>query len=661
MATTAADGSAAADPAQSTPPLSAARALAGVTAFKEPRLAAGWLYWLEQRPAEQGRTTLLRRLADDPAAPIQELSPAPANLRSRVHTYGGGVYAVGPAEVVMIDDRDGGLWSLPLPQSADTPVPPARRLTPAADPGSPRAFADGLVDPWRQRWIGVMEQGGRDLLVSVPLVGGEPQPLHQAADFCGYAVLSPDGRALAWVEWQQPHMPWERSQLWLATLTAAGELEGARLVAGSEASASRAISVFQPLWAGPDLVVANDRSGWWNLERLAGANALQPGAPAIWRALLPMQAEFAMPQWVYGMRTTAWDGQQLLAAACVDGRWQLGRLREAAGEDPPPHTAAPCCDWQPIATPCDDLAGLAAAPGRLVAVGSGPDRPAGLLEVERVGDSWRHRPSTPATLEQQAISQPEALWFPGHAGRPTQAWYYPPPGAADQPAPLLVRGHSGPTGMARTGFNPALQYWTSRGWGVVEVNYGGSTGFGRAYRERLDGGWGVVDVDDCLAAVAALVNAGKADPERVAMEGGSAAGLTVLEALARSDAIKAGCCRYPVTDLTALASDAGGHRFEARYFDRLVGPWPRARTLYEQRSPLRHPERIAAPVIFFHGLEDPVVPARQTEALAQALQQRGVPVDLHLFPGEGHGFRDQSVQVRILEATEAFFRRHLRL
>jgi dipeptidyl aminopeptidase/acylaminoacyl peptidase len=215
--------------------------------------------------------------------------------------------------------------------------------------------------------------------------------------------------------------------------------------------------------------------------------------------------------------------------------------------------------------------------------------------------------------------------------------------------------------MARTGLNPALQFWTSRGWGVVEVNYGGSTGFGRAYRERLDGGWGVVDVDDCLAAVHALVAAGRADPERVAMEGGSAAGFTVLEALARDGTLKAGCCRYPVTDLTALASDAGEHRFEARYFDTLIGPWPQARSLYEQRSPLNHPERIAAPVLLFHGLEDPVVPARQTEALALALRQRGVAVELHLFPGEGHGFRDQAVQLRVLEATEAFFRRHLRL
>ncbi len=661
MATTTEDDEAPDHAVQSHGPLSAQRALADAVAIKEPLLDGDWLYWLEQRPAEQGRTTLLRRLAHDPEATPQELSPAPANLRSRVHAYGGGVYAVGGGQLVMVDDRDRCLWSRPLPESGAGPLPPARQLTPPADPNQPRAFADGLVDPWRQRWIGVLEQGGRDLLVAVPLAGGEPQTLWQPADFCGYAVLSPDGRALAWLEWQQPHMPWERSQLWLAAVAANGYLEGARPVAGSEASSERGISVFQPLWAGADLVVANDRSGWWNLERLAHANALPPEAPPRWRPLLPMRAEFAMPQWVYGMRTTAWDGQELLAAACLEGRWQLGRLALEPGpsDRPDPETASH--SWHPLDTPCDDLAYLVAAPGRLVAVGSGPDRPSGLLEVELPSGGWRHSAAAAAPLAAAALSQPEALWFAGHAERPTHAWYYPPQGSPDQPAPLLVRGHSGPTAMARTGLNPALQFWTSRGWGVVDVNYGGSTGFGRAYRERLDGGWGVVDVDDCLAAVHALVAAGRADPQRVAMEGGSAAGFTVLEALARDGTLKAGCCRYPVTDLTALASDAGEHRFEARYFDTLIGPWPQARSLYEQRSPLRHPERIVAPVILFHGLEDPVVPPRQTEALALALQERGVPVELHLFPGEGHGFRNRAVQLRVLEATEAFFRRHLRL
>ena len=661
MATAAENGPAAASSAHSAGPLSAARALAGAVVFKEPQLAAGWLYWLEQRPAEQGRTTLLRRPAHDPDAPAQELSPAPTNLRSRVHAYGGGVYAIGSDQVVIVDDRDRCLWSLPLPEAGPAPLPQARRLTPPADPASPRSFADGLVDPWRQRWIGVMEQGGRDLLVAVPLTGGEPQILREPADFCGYAVLSPDGLALAWVEWQQPHMPWERSQLWLASVAADGRLEGARVLAGSDASAEQGISVFQPLWAGPDLVVANDRGGWWNLERLAGANALGPESAASWQPLLPMRAEFAMPQWVYGMRTTAWDGQQLVAAACVEGRWQLGRLRPTASGEERSNGARSACRWDPIATPCDDLAFLAAAPGRLVAVASGPDCPSGLLEVELASGLWRHHPAAAAPLAPTALSRPEALWFPGHAGRPTHAWYYPPRGSCPGPAPLLVRGHSGPTAMARTGLSPALQYWTSRGWGVVEVNYGGSTGFGRAYRERLDGGWGVVDVDDCLAAVHALVEAGRADPERVAMEGGSAAGFTVLEALARDGTLKAGCCRYPVTDLTALASDAGEHRFEARYFDTLLGPWPQARDLYEQRSPLRHPQRITAPVILFHGQEDSVVPPHQSEALALALRDRGVPVELHLFPGEGHGFRDQAVQLRVLEATEAFFRRQLGL
>jgi acetyl esterase/lipase len=660
VATTTEDGKAAAAAAQVHGPLSAQRALAGAMAIKEPLLAGDWLYWLEQRPAERGRTTLLRRPASDPEAQPQELSPAPANLRSRVHGYGGGVYAVGAGQLVMVDDRDRCLWSRPLPESGAGPLPPARQLTPPSDPNHPRAFADGLVDPWRQRWIGVMEQAGRDLLVAVPLAGGEPQPLWQPADFCGYAVLSPDGLALAWVEWQQPHMPWERSQLWLAGVSADGRLEGARPLAGSEASSERGISVFQPLWAGADLVVANDRGGWWNLERLAHANALPPDAPPHWRPLLPMRAEFAMPQWVYGMRTTAWDGQELLAAACLEGRWQLGRLTLEPGSPDRPDPEAPSHGWHPIDTPCDDLAYLVAAPGRLVAVGSGPDCPSGLLEVELPGGGWRHSAAA-APLAVEALSRPQALWFPGHAERPTHAWYYPPQGSPDRPAPLLVRGHSGPTAMARTGLNPALQFWTSRGWGVVEVNYGGSTGFGRAYRERLDGGWGVVDVDDCLAAVHALVAAGRADPERVAMEGGSAAGFTVLEALARDGTLKAGCCRYPVTDLTALASDAGEHRFEARYFDSLIGPWPQARSLYEQRSPLRHPERIVAPVVLFHGLEDPVVPAGQTEALALALGERGVAVELHLFPGEGHGFRDQDVQLRVLEATEAFFRRHLQL
>ena len=649
--------------------LSAADALAAAPQAREPRLEGDWLFWLEQRPAEGGRTTLLLRRAGDPDSGALELTPAPHNLRSRLHGYGGGVYAVAGRQVVFVDDGDRCLWSLELPPSPlPAPPLPARRLIEPEDPAGGRVLADGLIESRRQRWIGVCEQAGRDALVAVPLSGGAVRLLHQAADFCGYPVLSPDGTALAWLEWQQPFMPWQRSQLWLAAVAPDGSLSGARPLAGSTAGDPQAISVFQPLWAGPDLVVANDRSGWWNLERLPDAARLvapaasgpAAGAVPAWQVLLPLPAEFAAPQWVHGLRTTAWDGRQLLAAACRDGRWQLGRL--VAPEEPPEPPG--CCRWQPFALPFEDISDLQAGNGLLVAIAGSPRQTAGLLELNLADGSWRCSPAAPPLLPPERISCPEPLTFAGGDGLPSHAWYYPPspPAAPARPgakAPLLVRCHSGPTGMARTVFNPAIQFWTSRGWGVVDVNYGGSTGFGRAYRERLDGQWGVLDVADCLAAVAALIDAGRADPERIAMDGGSAAGLTVLEALAAGRMLRAGACRYPVTDMALLQN--ADHRFEARYFDTLVGPWPQARATYEARSPLRHPERIAAPVIFFHGLEDRVVPPEQSERMAAALQQRGLPVELHLFPAEGHGFRTQAVQVQVLEATEVFFRRSFSL
>jgi dipeptidyl aminopeptidase/acylaminoacyl peptidase len=610
--------------------------------FKEPLLRDGRLLWLEQRPQEQGRTTLMLRPAGGAAA--IELTPSPTNLRSRVHEYGGGVYALEGNDLVFVDDGDRCLWHLNLGGAP-------QRLTP---PG-PRAFADGLIDGPRRRWLGVMEADGRDQLVAVPLAGGEPQQLHQPADFCGYAALSPDGGQLAWVEWQQPFMPWQRSQLWLAAVTEGGALEGARPVAGSGPDTAdtdthtdtAAISVFQPLWiSATELVVASDASGWWNLQRLDTAS----GA---WQALLPLEAEFAMPQWVYGMRTTAWDGQQLIAAACREGAWQLGRVHLT-----PERVGTPDA-WQPLDQPFDDLAGLSADTGKLVAIASNPTSPQGLLELELATGTWRHTPVAPCPLPLEAISPPEPLWFAGHGGARTHAWYYPPAGGAHPDAPLLVKGHSGPTSMAPRGLSLAIQFWTSRGWGVVDVNYGGSTGFGRAYRERLDGQWGVVDVADCAAAARALVAAGKASAERIAIEGGSAGGFTALAALCFTDVFRAGASRYGVTDPSALASET--HRFEARYLDSLIGPWPEARATYEARSPLVYAERIRCPVIFFQGLDDLVVPPEQTERMAAALEANGIPVEVHRYAGEGHGFRNGDVRIQVLEATEAFFRRHFQL
>ena len=673
-------------------PLAASQVVGAIPLWSEPRLQGGRLFWLERRPQDGGRTRLLMRpagsveLPTSPTAsapPGQEITPAGADVRSRIHAYGGGAYAVGgwpgglgtpggsPAAdaraasvVVWVDDGDRCLWRLDLPplESGAAAAPTASPQTMAAaeprrltEPDPERRFADGLIDPARGRWIGVLETGEQEALVSVPLAGGEPQLLRQPADFCGYAVLSPSGSHLAWIEWQRPAMPWERSQLWLGRLTPEGSLTDCRPIAGSMPGEGTAVSVFQPLWIPregqpADLVVSCDRSGWWNLERLEAAEALGAGEEPAWQPLLPLQAEFGMPQWVYGMATTAWDGEALVAAACFEGRWHLGRLAVAGGG---------AFRWQPYDLRFDDLAAVVAERGRLVAIAASPSDPAGLLELDTASGRWRHTPAAASPLAAAAISHPEPLWFEGHGGRPTQAWYYPPRSGSHPGAPLLVKGHSGPTGMARTGLNLAIQFWTSRGWGVVDVNYGGSTGFGRAYRERLDGQWGVVDGADCAAAAAALVAAGRADSRRIAIEGGSAAGFTVLAALCGGAVFRAGACRYAVADLEGMARHT--HRFEARYFDGLVGPWPEAAATYRERSPLLHADRIRVPVIFFQGLEDAVVPPDQTERMALALGERGIPVEVHLFPGEGHGFRDRAVQQRVLEATEAFFRRHLDL
>jgi dipeptidyl aminopeptidase/acylaminoacyl peptidase len=636
-------------------PLPATVAVGAQPSWHEPWVVKGRLLWLETRPLEGGRVTLLSRPAGTTVPPM-ELTPAPWNVRSRLHGYGGGAFCADGTRVVFTHDGDRQLWCLDLPPHDASPPSP-RPLTPTPEPtvggGEGRAFADGLLDRRRERWIGVLEDQGRDQLVAVSLAGGEPRTLHQARDFCGGPVLSPTGSHLAWLEWQQPFMPWERSELWLGRFDDDGSLTDVRRLAGSDGASAMAESVCQPLWAGPDLWVARDGAGWWTLARFVDAETRTGTGPLAEETPLRMEADFGAPRWVAGQRCVAWDGERLVAAACRQGRWELGRLEKKGAE------SAAGWLWQPLGVPLSDVASLHAAGGRLVAIAGGPTTPAGLLEVDLHANTWSHTPAAPCPLTVEEISTPEALWFTGGGGEPTQAWFYPPAGGAGAASPLLIRAHSGPTAMARTGLNLLVQFWTSRGWGVVDVNYGGSSGFGRAYRERLRGQWGVLDVADCLAAAAALVSRGQASAERVAMEGGSASGFTTLAALAAGDGLRAGACRYPVVDLESLPGES--HRFEARYLDSLVGPWPEARATYHDRSPIARASRIQRPVIFFHGLEDTVVPASQSERMALALSQRGVPVEIHLFPGEGHGFRSGAVQARVLEATEAFFRRHLGL
>jgi len=601
--------------------LQAIDVVAACLVVKEPLLSAGRLFWVEQRPAEKNRNTLMLQLDD---LPPQELTPAPFNLRTRNHEFGGGLYAVSGDQVAFINSADGAIWLLELALD----IPPKRITAPRLDQIG--GFADGLIDQARQRWLGVLETEERDWLVAVPLAGGGAQHLRGEADFCGYAVLSPGGKKLAWLEWNLPWMPWERSELWCSTLGETGELLAPQCVAGGDSNPQ---SLFQPLWASEaELLVASDCNGNWNVQRIAVLEG--NGTTAISEPIFmgPRQAECAMPQWVYGMRTLAIAGKSLVALFCEKGEWQLcQRFLDANNSSP----------WQTIAIPFNDLAVLTAEADRLVCLASGPKQAEGVLQLELKTGHWIH-----SALGFERAVVPKSIWFTGGDGEQSQAWFYPPMGDSARPAPLLVRSHSGPTAMARSGLNLSNAYWNSRGWGVVDVNYGGSTGFGRQYRQRLDGKWGLLDSADCAAAAKALIASGAADPARIAIEGGSAGGFTTLAALIREPVFKAGVCRYAVADVEALGQQT--HRFESGYVGRLIGPWrwPGASALTK-------------PVLFFQGLQDRVVPPQQTEMMVNALRREGQSVEVVFLEAEGHGFRSELLKAQILENTERFFNRVL--
>ena len=594
--------------------------------LSEIRIDSTGVYWLETRPHEKGRAVIVREGVD--------AVPASMNVRTRVHEYGGGAWTVSEGDLYFSNDSDQQLYGhVPGRKSAV-------QLTSA--PGL--RFADGVLDREFDHWIGVCEDhtgGGRECvnsLVAIDTPTGKIVTIASGHDFYSSPRLRPGAERLAYLAWDHPHMPWDGNLLCLI------DREGDRqekVTAGGEGEC-----IFQPEWSfdGKELYFVSDRTGWGNLY----AYSVDDGRV---RALLPMEAEFGYPQWVFGISMYAVAGEgRLVCAYTSKGLGALGVLDTRSGR------------FAKLDLPYTEFWSVRALGDRVVFRGGSPTRAAEFVSLDlATGKTETLRQSTAAADDPEVaryFTKVEAIEFPTTGGKTAFGLYYPafnpdfqaPEG--DKP-PLLVKCHGGPTAAASSSLDLRIQYWTSRGIAVLDVNYGGSTGFGREYRERLNGNWGIVDVDDCVAGARYLAQRGLVDGDRSVITGASAGGYTVLAALTFRDYFRGGASHYGIGDLTVLAEDT--HKFESRYMDGLIGPYPERADLYAGRSPLMHVDRLSAPVIFFQGEEDRVVLPNQAESMVEALRRKGTPVGYLLFAGEGHIFRKAESLKRALDAELCFY------
>ena len=604
-------------------PISIDLLLKGELLLGMPRWDGNDLYWVEGRPLEAGRQVIVRRGAD---GTIKDVTPDGFSARTRVHEYGGGQYAVHGGTVWFANFTDQRIYR-------QGPGSQPEAITPDADV----RHADLQVDANRGRIYAVREDhttGAREAVNTLVALDwtGKRESIEVAAgnDFYSAPRLSPDGKRLAWLTWNHPNMPWMSNELWVGELDDSGAVRSSRRVAGGGRE-----SICQPEW-GPlgELYFISDRSDWWNLYRARGE-----GDEPISRR----DAEFGGPLWLFGMSWYAvLDSYEMVCLYSQAGAGKLARLDLATGR------------LTPVELLYTSLGDLAANGRRVALIAASPTLSARVLVVDLVtGAQEVVKASTESHIDPGFFSIPHTVEFPTENERTAYAIHYapknrdfePPPGMKP---PLIVHVHGGPTGAVRPAFNLELQYWTSRGFACIDVNYGGSTGYGRAYRERLKGTWGEVDVDDCINAARHLVRLGHADPERVAITGGSAGGFTTLLALTKHDFFHAGASHFGVGDLETFIKET--HKFESRYLDWLVGPYPERADLYRERSAVNYADHLSCPVILFQGLEDRVVPPSQAEQFVAACQAKGLPYAYVAFEGEQHGFRKASSIRRTIEA-----------
>jgi dipeptidyl aminopeptidase/acylaminoacyl peptidase len=610
-------------------PITADQIASGAMGLGEIQIDGRNVYWLEMRPTEGGRSVVVRLR---PGCAPEDCIPQGFNARTRVHEYGGGSFLVAEGALYFsnfADQRVYRLWEDDSPE----PITPALGLR----------YADHVWDACRKRIVCVREdhtKGGEPQNAIVALdveAGGPGAVLASGRDFYAAPRLSPDGTSLAWIEWSHPHMPWDAAELWCAPMRDDGTLGGRTHVAGGDGE-----SAIQPLWS-PDgiLYFVSDRTDWWNLYRFTDGRI---------EALTDFPAEFATPPWIFGMKHYAFAGPgRVICAFTQRGTWSLAGLDVITRQ------------LTPFVLPYTDIGAVQYDGSQAVFLAGSPTEPLSVVRLDL--DSGRQeilRRSASLAIPPAYLSTPEPVEFPTAGGRTAYGLFYPPRNpdfAAPQgeSPPLVVMIHGGPTAATSTALRLNIQYYTSRGIAILDVNYGGSTGYGRAYRERLYGEWGVVDVDDCCAGATHLAGRGRVDAARLAIRGGSAGGYTTLACLAFRKVFAAGASHYGISDCEVLVQDT--HKFEARYLDALIGPYPERRDLYIERSPLHHLEGLDRPVIFFQGLDDKVVPPNQAEMLFDALRRRGVPTAYVPFEGEQHGFRKAENIQRALEGELYFFAR----
>jgi dipeptidyl aminopeptidase/acylaminoacyl peptidase len=588
------------------------------------------IYWVEMRPTEAGRYVVVRR---SPDGRTSDVTPGPFNARTRVHEYGGGAYKVDRGEVYFSNFTDQRLYRQ-APGCTPEPITPEANMR----------YANGVIDHNLERIICVCqdhtnnEKEPENYLAAIDVHGNKNiQKLVSGNDFYSSPQVSPDGSRLTWLTWNHPNMPWDDTELWVGDIKEDGTIGNSRKIAGGSGD-----SICQPKYS-PDEVLyfISEKTGWWNLYRWKDG-LIEP--------LCEMEAEFGAPHWAFGQSNYGFvSARQLICSYLKNGISYLASLDIET------------LKFETIDIPYTSISSVRAAPDYAALLAGSPAEPMSIVRLElATGNTEVLRRSTGVIVASGYLSLSEAIEFPTGGGLTSHALYYRPKnidftGPDDERPPLIVISHGGPTSATSSALNLAVQFWTSRGFAVADVDYGGSTGYGKEYRQRLDGQWGVVDVDDCVNCARYLIERGEVDGNRTAIRGGSAGGYTTLAALTFRNVFRAGASYYGVSDLEALARET--HKFESRYLDSIVGPYPARRDLYMERSPIYSVEKLSCPIIFFQGDEDKVVPPDQAEVMVNTLRQKGIPVAYILFQGEQHGFRRAPNIKRALDAELYFYSR----